>query len=85
MGQHAWAPNARTAVDDTGCYRQSPGSSWPVSLTVMQGYTLYDFRRRGIVSLRTLYAVFGFTPSNYQLQRSPPPCYGTRDRLPEAP
>ena len=37
----------------------SPGSSWPVSLAVMQGYTLYDVRRRGIVSIRALYAVFG--------------------------
>ena len=38
---------------------RSPGSSWPVSLAVMPGYKLYDVRRRGLVSLRRLYAVFG--------------------------
>ena len=38
---------------------QSPASSWPVSLAIVQVHTHHDVRRLGIVSLLKIYAVFG--------------------------
>ena len=72
VGLHARALNARKGLWMKPALWRPTGSRWRVSLTILHGYTLYDVWRSEIVSLRTLYAVFGSPQADIRFNGSFP-------------